>query len=326
MPSSISRAAAQTDAAPAASGDRGSPAGPVFFGLCAGLVIAAWVSAEPVHRAHGVCQAERRTVTLDRAARIDDVAVHDGEIVSTGQPLLHWTDLALHAEIARRERLVEDLSGRLAAADARYDAELSRRMSALDQAIRSQLADGARKPRGGTIPVALATTNQPADRLAELRRQRLELPAGLRTELKIPTLRWELVAAEASLAELRGKSVRKTLFAPTAGTVELIDVRSGAELPTGGWVISQSIPSRPQILAELPAAEARELDVGDRVEVIVEDGRARPATITELRPGRHIAGTRSAAADPEFVTARIIPCDCAEWPAVRDGSPVSITW
>jgi multidrug resistance efflux pump len=152
------------------------------------------------------------------------------------------------------------------------------------------------------------------------------LPSRLRAELKIPALRWEVVAAEAALAEGRGQAVERTLCAPAGGAVVGIDVRRGAEPEAGQAVMTLSVPGRLQVLSEWPAAHGRDLAVGDRVQVVFDNGPPLPATIAALRPGRLVAGSTRAAADRDYITAHIVPCEGDPWPTIRDGSPVTVLW
>lgn len=102
--------------------------------LVAGVVATLWFEHLKYERFSGYLQARLRTVTAPREAKISEILVAPGAVVTAGQPLVRLKDTAFDQRLEAKQHEIEGLEIELAQSQARLEVELEwRRKDVLER-------------------------------------------------------------------------------------------------------------------------------------------------------------------------------------------------
>ena len=296
------------------------------FGIGCGFV--SWSNAGPVERARGVLLAPDLELVAESSLSVLKLPVRKGQTVHAGQTLAEVRDETawkyrneLQAELQAAEEQVAEQTRK-------YDAELSRRMAQIDEAIRSLPADSGVELRPSTFLgakiSAVGLTSQPAPKRKDLERERLSLPTRIREELELDQLIAKKQECEFALAEWDRLSQPTPWTAPTGGIIASVHVAENAIMPDGAMFVTIQDTDHPKVKTELHIAKAKRLKIGRRVTVQFSSTTQRIGVVEAIEPGRRLAGVSALRNDPDYITVTIAPAE--DWPSVRREAGVEIQW
>ncbi|MGL4513289.1 MAG: efflux RND transporter periplasmic adaptor subunit [Lacipirellulaceae bacterium] len=243
----------------------------------------------------GTLVAARRSVlSFERAGKLVELAVDEGDRVEAGQPLARLDSRRLEARRAQTEAELAEATATLRELVAGPRAEVIAAAEAELRDLASQ-AEVARRnlERRARLVESRAVSREEYDdalfllRAAEARRdgaqQRLdELNAGTREE-RLDAQRARVGSTEARLADVNHELDDAVLVAPYGGQIAARRLDEGAVISAGQGVLDLIEDTRLEAWVGLPSDVAGRVRVGDSVEVTVE-GAAHQAVVKSVRP------------------------------------------
>jgi multidrug efflux pump subunit AcrA (membrane-fusion protein) len=250
---------------------------------------------EVERRFAGELRARRRvTLAFDRAERLANLAVDEGQRVSAGELLARLDTSNLEAQEALALAQVAQARAQLAEAEAgprvetveaaRHGVEAMTNQLAVAELLarhRRELADKGDLAAEEAERLELEVAVQAAQ-VARSRAELEELENGTRAEV-VASARAALQAAEAQLARVRVELEDSALRAPFAALVARVDAELGARVAPGSPVLALVEDAAPEAWVGVPPRVAATLEAGAELDVLVE-GRSYAARLKARLP------------------------------------------
>jgi RND family efflux transporter MFP subunit len=242
----------------------------------------------------GTLVAARRSVlSFERAGKLLELGVDEGDRVEAGQPLARLDVRRLAARRAQAEAELAEATATLneLVAGPRVEVIAAAEAELRELAAEAEVARRSLERRAQLVETRAISREEYDDALyllqaAEARRdasqQRLEeLRAGTRVE-QVAAQRARVGSIEARLADVNHELDDSVLVAPYAGRLVARRVDEGSVIAAGQGVFDLIEDGKVEAWVGVPATVAGALRVGDELGVMIDDARRR-ATVQSVR-------------------------------------------
>jgi HlyD family secretion protein len=234
----------------------------------------------------GTLERDRFELTAEAREPITEIAVREGDLVTTGQLLLRLDDSAMRARLDHAGAVVKQAKNRLAELVSGPRAEeilaARARLEGAESQVQSEQSEFSRVQ---TLVAQKLLSPSSLDRQRALRDAALadrkaaratltELLRGTRIE-ELDQARAALDGANAQLAELTVSAQRLTVTAPVDGIIEALPYKVGERPPAGNPVVIMLRAGMPYARVYVPEPLRARVRAGTTAEVRV-DGVAAP--------------------------------------------------
>lgn len=206
---------------------------------------------------NGRVEADEVDVATKYPGRLLEITVAEGDVVARGQEVARLDPAELQAQLRQAEAQARQLERTMASAASQLEQRRSE-LALADRDVRrsEQLA------KDGYIP---------AQRLDELRtRASAARSAARASEFQLQAAREAVLAAEATVEQLRVRLAETRLNAPIDGRVLYRLAEPGEVLPAGGRVLTLLDLTDVYMTIFLPAAAAARLPVGSEARIVLD--------------------------------------------------------
>jgi HlyD family secretion protein len=227
----------------------------------------------------GWVEADLVFVSPDAPGRVEQLAVREGEGVSTGAALFAVDEDLQRADVAAAVAAVAEARARLARLEAqqqrpaevavleaqqeRVEALLALSTAELER--QKALAEKGFTPKA-QLDTAQANYNRDRAALQEIRRQIIVARMASREE-DIGAARQALAMAEARLNSAETKLARRRVASPVTGTVKQVYFRPGEMVPVGRPVLALLPPANIKVRFFVPQPSLPKVVLGNSVQV-----------------------------------------------------------
>jgi len=330
--------------------------------LTAGIVATFWFERMRYERFPGYLQARLRTVAAPRDARISEILVTSGSIVTAGQPLVRLKDAAFDQRLESKQRQLESLEIELAQSQARLEVELEwRRKNILErvfeaklkyvQALRQELQSPVEfeigresawsapqssanykphpliEPTTGEIDSIQAPDSETKlclKYIHELERMDRELPEKISRSMGVDLVRSRVAHAQAELKQLESQKRELTLVAETSGMVGVFQKDVGDHVSAHEAIVQLLDEEQPYLLLQIPSPRISDFAPGTIVELRFPGGKKGKGRVDEIPPQTSPLAGENGRIGETVISAHVDPVGSL-WPSLPFGSVVEVS-
>ena len=329
--------------------------------LAAGIAATFWFERLRYERFPGYLQAHSRSVSAPRDARISEILVKPGTVVSAGQPLVRLQNSGLDQRLEAKQREIESLELELAQSQARLEVELEWRRKnilerifdaklkcaqALRHEIESPLEFNASRIGTWDAPAAVLSVRkhpliertlgetdptQTTDseiriclnHIQELERMNQDLPEKVSRSMGVDLVQSRLAHAQAELARLEAQKRELTLVAELSGTVGVFRKNAGEHLSASEPIVQLLDEEQPYLLLQVPSRRISDFPPGTIVELRFPGGQKGKGRISEIPPQTSPVSGENGMIVETVITVHVEPVGTL-WPSLPFGSAVEV--